>query len=56
MSRGIFEDVGSLSTVGIYNINFAYDTNMTVYTTLSSDIPMSGEILLSQFKKARLIC
>ena len=42
MSRGIFEDVGSLPIVGTYDINFVYDTNMAVYTTLSSDRPMLG--------------
>ena len=36
--RGIFEDVESLSMVSIYDINFAYNTNMGGYTTLGSDI------------------
>ncbi|MBA7534917.1 hypothetical protein ES705_27167 [subsurface metagenome] len=39
MGRGIFEDGKSLSIVNISDIGFAYDTNMVVYTTLSSDIP-----------------
>ena len=38
MSSGIFEDVESLLIVGIYDINFVYDTNMGVYTTSSSGI------------------
>lgn len=42
--RGIFEDVESLSMVNIYDINFAYNTNMEGYTTLSLDIPKLGEI------------
>ena len=46
MSRGIFEDVGSLSIVDIYGIIAAYDTNMAVYTTLSLDIPMLNEIAI----------
>ena len=46
MSKGIFEDVESLPIVGIYDINFAYDTNMEVYETLSSDIPKLSEIAL----------
>jgi hypothetical protein len=39
MSRGIFEEVGSLPIVGTYDINFVYDTNMAVYTNWRSDIP-----------------
>ena len=39
MGRGIFEGVGSLPIVSISGINFAYNTNMEGYTTLSLDIP-----------------
>lgn len=49
MSRGFFEDVGSLPVVGIYDINFAYDTNMAVYTTSSSNIPKIYEIAVKAF-------
>ena len=42
--RGIFEDVERLSRVSISDINFAYNTNMEGYTTLSFDIPKLGEI------------
>ncbi len=50
--RGIFEDVESLSMVSIYDINFAYNTNMEGYTTLSSDVPKLSEsrIRLELFK------
>ena len=44
MSRGIFEDVERLPIVGIYDINFVYDTNMAVYTMSSSDIAKLCEI------------
>lgn len=39
MNGGVFEDGESLPIVNISDINFAFDTNMAVYTTLSSDIP-----------------
>jgi len=42
--REIFEDVESLSRVSIYDINFAYNTNMEGYPRLSLDIPKLGEI------------
>lgn len=47
MSKGISEDVESLPIVGIYDINFVYDTNMGVYATLSSDTPKLSEIALT---------
>ncbi|MBC8520940.1 MAG: hypothetical protein H8D26_02970 [Methanomicrobia archaeon] len=46
MGRGIFEEVEGLSIVSISDINFAYNTNMEGYTTLSSDIPKLSEIHL----------
>jgi hypothetical protein len=42
--RGIFEEVEGLSIVSISDINFAYNTNMEGYTTLSSDILKLAEI------------
>jgi hypothetical protein len=39
MRRGIFEGVEGLPIVNISDVNFAYNTNMEGYTTLSSDIP-----------------
>jgi hypothetical protein len=53
MSRGIFEDIGSLSIVGIYGINFTYDTNMAVYTMLSLDIPNLSEMLKPALKNIK---
>ena len=44
MKRGFFEEVEGLSIVSISDINFAYNTNMEGYTTLSSDIPKLNEI------------
>jgi len=44
MSSGIFEDIGSLPIVGIYDINFVYDTNMEIYTNWRSDIPKLSAI------------
>jgi hypothetical protein len=38
MSREIFKEVGSLPIVGIYDINYAYDSNMGLHTTSSLDI------------------
>jgi hypothetical protein len=38
-----------LPVVGIYDINFAYDTNMEVYTTSSSNIPKIYEIAVKAF-------
>ncbi len=46
MSSGIFEEVEGLSIVSISDINFAYNTNMERYTTLSSDIPKLSAIHL----------
>jgi hypothetical protein len=51
MSRGIFEDVGSLPIVGIYDINSVYDTNMGVYTTSSLDILELGAIVSKRLKR-----
>lgn len=51
MSKGISEDVESLPIVGIYDINFAYDTNMEVYATLSSDIPKLSEIAAAKRRR-----
>jgi hypothetical protein len=39
MERGTFEGVGSLLIVSISSINFAYNTNMEGYPTVSLDIP-----------------
>lgn len=44
MRRGIFEDGERLSMVSIFDINFAFDTNMAVYPTLSSDITELGDM------------
>lgn len=44
MNREIFEDGKSLPIIGIFNINFAYDTNIEVSPTLSSYISELSEI------------
>lgn len=45
MRRGVFEEGGRLPMVNIFDINFAYDTNVVGHPTLSSDIPELGKIL-----------
>lgn len=45
MRRGVFEEGGRLPIVSIFDINFAYDTNVVGHPTLSSDIQELGKIL-----------
>jgi hypothetical protein len=54
MSRGIFEEVGSLPIRGIYGINFAYDTTRGLHTTSSLNILKLSAIVLAIAKKVHL--
>ena len=44
MNREFFEEGKSLPIIGIFSINFAYDTNIEVSPTLSSYISELSEI------------